>query len=487
MKTYPRDDGDERANRQVAAILPYCQGERGLDVGCGRHKTHPRATGIDRNPFVEPDLVAHGARLPFPDASQDFVTAVHALEFFWDPEAALREWLRVLKPGGHLAIILYDRRFLPLLLIGHPERDLCLRHAWSPDEFRALLDGLAGCEVVRCDTLRDGHSFDVVLRRTTAAAAKPGGTAAGEAGTPAGRAGRPLRILFCNDGHTGATGDYYIKALEAMGHQVVTAGLKRDLEPPERTVPLRHLLDRCVEAGFVPDLVIEHESGFTVTDLKGVAPCPTVWIEADTPQHHRWHAVRSTWFDFVFISQKDWMPYFRQHGNPRTFWLPFACDPEVHRPVPAPEEYDLAFVGHLFPPVYEERARLLERLAARYRVKVASNVGYDEMALIYSQARIVFNKTALGIFNIRPFEGMSCGRLVFTDRVGNGLLDLFQDRRHLVVYDEGNLERLLDHYLEREEERLAIAAAGQREVHARHTYAHRVRYILETVFGGGSG
>lgn len=487
MRFYPRDDGDERSNRQVAAIIPYCAGERGVDIGCGTYKTHPRAIGVDRNPFVRPDLVCHGARLPFPDGTADFVTAVHSVEYFWDTEAALREWLRVLRPGGHLAMVLFDRRCLPPLVIGHPDLDPCFRHTFAPDEFRALVEALPGVAVVQHDTIRDGHSFDTVLRKEGDGEAGPGPARPMARGAARAERGRCLRVLFCNDGHTGSTGDYYIKVLEEMGHQVVTAGWKRDIAPAERTVPLRSLLERCAQVGFVPDLVIEHESGLTVTDLKGVAPCPTVWIEADTPQHHEWHARRAAWFDYVFISQKDWVPYFRSRGNPNTWWLPFACDPGVHRPIACPEAYDLAFVGHLFPPLYAERARLLERLAARYRVKVASNVGYDEMARIYSQARIVFNKTVLGICNIRPFEGMSYGRLVFTDRVGNGLLDLFQDRVHLVIYDESNLERLVDYYLRHGAEREAIARRGREEVHAKHTYAHRVRFILETVFGAPGG
>lgn len=295
-----------------------------------------------------------------------------------------------------------------------------------------------------------------------------------------------MKILFCNDGHTGATGDYYIKVLEERGHQVVTAGLNRDIEPPARTVSLKELLERCAEVDFAPDLIIEHESGFVVTEVREHARVPAVFIEADTPQHYQGHAERSKWFDYCFISQKDYLDYFHRHGNPRTYWLPFACDPEVHRPIPVPEEYDLAFVGHYFCPPYYDRARLLDRLSRRYRMRIASNVGYDEMALIYSQAKIVFNRSMLGIFNIRPFEAMSCGRLVLTDRIGNGLTDLFQDRKHLVIYGEEDLEDLIDHYLVHDEERNAIAQEGQREVHSKHTYAHRVDQILRTVFGEGS-
>ena len=51
------------------------------------------------------DVVAPGDALPFPDASQDFVISSHVIEHFFDPIAAIKEWLRVVKPGGYVYII----------------------------------------------------------------------------------------------------------------------------------------------------------------------------------------------------------------------------------------------------------------------------------------------------------------------------------------------------------------------------------------------
>lgn len=293
-----------------------------------------------------------------------------------------------------------------------------------------------------------------------------------------------MNILFCGDNPVGFTGNYYLKVLRRQGHRVVTAGLGRDIDPG-RTVPLPVVLERCRALGFSPDLIVEHESGFCLTDVRGHTAAPTVWLSADTNIHHRWHAERSAWFDYVFISQKDFVDEFRSRGNPRTWWLPFACDPEVHRPHDLPEAYDIGFVGNVHNlPLYEERVRLLERLARRYNVRVAAGITPEEMAVLYSRCRIVFNHSPLNNFNMRVFEALSCGRLLVTNRVGNGLLDLFRDREHLVVYDdESTLFSLVDHYLARPDARRAIALAGQREVHARHTYVHRVDFLLRTVFG----
>ena len=46
------------------------------------------------------------ATLPFPDNYADAMIAVHVIEHFypWEVTALLKEWLRVLKPGGHLIL-----------------------------------------------------------------------------------------------------------------------------------------------------------------------------------------------------------------------------------------------------------------------------------------------------------------------------------------------------------------------------------------------
>jgi SAM-dependent methyltransferase len=42
------------------------------------------------------------------DESMDFVHSSHCLEHMRDPRAALHNWLRVLKPGGHLVVLIPD-------------------------------------------------------------------------------------------------------------------------------------------------------------------------------------------------------------------------------------------------------------------------------------------------------------------------------------------------------------------------------------------
>ena len=53
-----------------------------------------------------PDVVSDVRKLPFPDNYADEARAIHVIEHFyaWESLAAVKEWVRVLKPGGQLAI-----------------------------------------------------------------------------------------------------------------------------------------------------------------------------------------------------------------------------------------------------------------------------------------------------------------------------------------------------------------------------------------------
>ena len=102
-------------------------GDRVLDVGCGTgvlarvaadRVGEGQVTGLDLNE----DMLAVARRLrpqldwcqgdatalPFADASYDVVMSQFALMYFSDRIAALQEMMRVLRPGGRLAVAVWD-------------------------------------------------------------------------------------------------------------------------------------------------------------------------------------------------------------------------------------------------------------------------------------------------------------------------------------------------------------------------------------------
>lgn len=148
---------------QAAAFCRYhaqrhCRG-RGVDVGAGRWPfpgAHPVEDGPEENAY----------HLKAGDGTLDYVFSSHCLEHLEHWRDALREWHRVLAPGGvlylylpHPACAMWDPKVLP-------------HHRWQPEP-DTLADHLAGLgfEIVESSLFPDAYlSFFIVAKRPAALA-----------------------------------------------------------------------------------------------------------------------------------------------------------------------------------------------------------------------------------------------------------------------------------------------------------------------------
>jgi predicted SAM-dependent methyltransferase len=93
-------------------VLTYCQGN-GVDIGYGGDPVVPSAITIDKPPPYVPHLGSHPQNLRgdgadlywFKDNVLDYVYSSHLIEDFAETGPVLREWLRVVKPGGYLILV----------------------------------------------------------------------------------------------------------------------------------------------------------------------------------------------------------------------------------------------------------------------------------------------------------------------------------------------------------------------------------------------
>ena len=118
---------EDLERRLILRLAGEVQGCRALDMGCGdgalalalRERGAPLVIGCDIDPRMVASAVAEAVRrktrsvrfllanaegLPFQDRSFDLVTMITVLSFVAEPETALREIARVLKPGGRVII-----------------------------------------------------------------------------------------------------------------------------------------------------------------------------------------------------------------------------------------------------------------------------------------------------------------------------------------------------------------------------------------------
>jgi SAM-dependent methyltransferase len=132
-----RGHGLEIGALQDPIPLPRGAHARYVDIAptAELRRTHPRKA---RRHLVDVDIVDDGERLAtVADASQDFVASNHFLEHCEDPIGALRNMLRVVRPGGSVYLSVPDKRHTfdrrrPATTLAHLERD----HEYGPAESR---------------------------------------------------------------------------------------------------------------------------------------------------------------------------------------------------------------------------------------------------------------------------------------------------------------------------------------------------------------
>jgi ubiquinone/menaquinone biosynthesis C-methylase UbiE len=151
-----------------------------LDVACGTGELerlllqdHPEQTlvGID---ISEQMLVqarhklgyanvtfrqATASRLPFPDQSFDVIVSANAFHYFPEPETALQEMKRVLKPGGKVVILDWCKDFFLCRLCDWvlQRLDSAYQQCYTEAELHTLLE-TAGFRISRAQRIR----FDLI-------------------------------------------------------------------------------------------------------------------------------------------------------------------------------------------------------------------------------------------------------------------------------------------------------------------------------------
>jgi len=271
----------------------------------------------------------------------------------------------------------------------------------------------------------------------------------------------PLHVALIYDDmlRPETTGGYCLRALRRICHVVHYRPLQLD-----------------DVSGNEYDLFLQIDDGLDYRIPERLRPA-AVWV-IDTHMDFETALSKARAADFVFAAQKDGADKLCQRGV-EAAWLPLGCDPAIHRPHDVPRRYDVCFVGNLFP---GPRGDLLERITQRVPRTFVGRRYFDEMAETYSASKIVFNRSLKNDVNMRVFEALACGSLLLTnDLAGNGQHELFQDGVHLATYrNEIELFEKLQWLLKDGTARERIAAAGRAEVLRRHTYAHRMRHILQT-------
>jgi spore maturation protein CgeB len=235
----------------------------------------------------------------------------------------------------------------------------------------------------------------------------------------------------------------------------------------------------------VYDLYLRIDHGDYKYDIpQHLKPSAFYAIDTHLPKPFKRIQEQARHYDFVFCAQKEAVAQLRRAANISAHWIPVACDPEIHRPLPVAKRFDFGFVGTNGK--NNPRSDYLDQIRREYPKNFVGRTPFSRMSRVYSRSKIGFNYSIHNDVNMRMFEALACRTLLLTNQLNeNGLEDLFEVGTHLVTYkDKNEFSELAKKYLADEVAREAIADAGYRWVISKHTYRHRVARMLDIVRRG---
>lgn len=207
-------------------------------------------------------------------------------------------------------------------------------------------------------------------------------------------------------------------------------------------------------------------------------------------------------YDLVVSSLPNFVEYFRRAGVPSELHR-LAFEPRVLSSLKdGGPGASVSFVGSLSAS-HESRVGLLEYLCRHEELKVwgrdveslpegscirrhyQGKAWGTSMYQVLHSSKMTLNHhidIADGYANnMRLFEATGVGVMLITDWKEN-LHEMFEPGREVVAYrSPEECAQLIDYYLEHEDEREAIARAGQRRTLREHTYYRRMQELLDIV------
>jgi hypothetical protein len=255
---------------------------------------------------------------------------------------------------------------------------------------------------------------------------------------------------------------------------------------------------RAQAAEFEPDVIyVQDLKALTAEELRALRKTARLLVGqlgTEAPDGSRLEA-----FDLVTTSFPHFVPWLRGLGVDSAYFR-IGFDARAIDRIETSPRAGVVFVGSLLRPRWEQA---IDRIADAAEQVEIDFYGYgveswpessavrrryhgeawgNDMLRLVGRARIALNRhgDVAGEYanNMRLYEATGMGALLVTDDKTN-LGDLFDVGGEIVVYrDSSELVDRIHYYLEHEDERARIAAAGQRRTLSEHTYEVRMQELV---------
>ncbi|MDR1546284.1 MAG: glycosyltransferase [Deltaproteobacteria bacterium] len=275
--------------------------------------------------------------------------------------------------------------------------------------------------------------------------------------------------------------EYFHQAFRQMGHSVL-------VPPHQEGFRLDDVFNSLQDR---PDLIVftdhlgQHAFPDGLTSIYGI---PKVYYAVDSPINFWWQKRFAKLFDYVFVDQKPFAQALAADGL-NAQWLPVGVDVQSYSPAPAENRsqlYDFGFVGVLDPARRPKRSRLVEALSGRWTLKTAGNrqAGWldpAESGQLYRQSRLALNESLFPGVTMRMLEAMASGAVLFTERAGGDLGELFKPGEDFAWFEPDELMSAAERWLGDANRRKRTAKRALEKVAAAHDVRHRAETLLAAV------
>ncbi|MCK4519154.1 MAG: hypothetical protein KAU12_03435, partial [Candidatus Omnitrophica bacterium] len=162
------------------------------------------------------------------------------------------------------------------------------------------------------------------------------------------------------------------------------------------------------------DLFLRIDHGDYKYDLpKNFRPAAFLAIDTHLKKPFKKICRQAKHYDFLFATQKEGAESLFRVLKRSVYWIPLACNPEIHKKQDISKVYDAGFVGS-YGGEGSIREETLLYIKSKFKGSFIGNAPYYEMSRIYSASKIGINFSLNNDINMRIFEILSCGAMLIT-------------------------------------------------------------------------
>jgi hypothetical protein len=249
-------------------------------------------------------------------------------------------------------------------------------------------------------------------------------------------------ILFISSLVHPATSISILRALLSLNsHNVKIISDVENIEFPQIKIR-KGFFDIIEEIDTETNLVLFIEGGsfqlfpFNIHKIQAI----TAFYGIDTHTNFKKHVAISKLFDLTFIAQKEYVNQLCEITYKPVFWLPLAFDDSIvvkNIENKIFKKYEISYVGSMNRIVHPERFRLIDIITKSKLRQYIGTKSTSNMYSIYRESICVFNYSINNDLNMRVFEAIGNGSLLFTNKIlGNGLEELFDEGVDYKLYSE---------------------------------------------------